>query len=226
MTGARPRRHDLLRVAPDGWDAALAALPRPQGLPPAAAALLNGWARRGWPVVLRRRGHGDPPGTLPVGVPLPPSVGKLRVAAALPPGVPWQALPAPGLDTVRPAVPVAWHALLDRLAALGTGHGAPPRPYGAALWGALTGLPYLGPGSDLDLLWPVTQATALDGLLDGLARIAAGSPVPLDGEVLLPDGAGVNWRELHRARRGAAGEVLAKTADGISLRRALAPFAA
>ena len=218
-----PRRHDLLRVAPDAWASALAAAAL--DLPAGAAATVAGWAGRGWPVVRRRRLGGEPPDALPVGVPLPPSLGKLRVALLLPPDTGWCPVPPPGLADLRPAAPASWHPVLDGLSALGTALGVRPRPFGSALWGAVTGLPYLGPGSDLDLLWPVTEATALDALLDGLARLAAAGPVTLDGEILLPDGAGVQWRELLGARRGRGGTVLAKTAEGLSLRPARRPWA-
>ncbi len=72
----------------------------------------------------------------------------------------------------------------------------------------------------------MTAATDLPRLLDGLRRIDGLGIVPIDGEVLLPDGAGVQWRELDRARREAGGSVLAKASDGVSLRRADALFPA
>jgi phosphoribosyl-dephospho-CoA transferase len=86
--------------------------------------------------------------------------------------------------------------------------------FGSLLWQHLTGLPYLSGTSDLDLLWPV--AGAVDArLLPALAALDADAPMRLDGEIVLPDGRGVNWRELHAAAPDEA--VLAKQRDGLAL---------
>lgn len=219
-----PGRHALLRVAPDDWARVLALWPGRRTLAPEAGAALDDWANRGWPAIVRRRTAGDPPGALPVGVPLPPALGRLRCALTLPPETHWAIVPAPSLPDLRATAPAAWHEAIDAVLALGRASGAAPRAFGSLLWQGLTGLPYLGVGSDLDLLWTLSEATELDGLLDGLARIDAAGPVRLDGEILLPDGAGVNWRESHRARALPGGEVLAKGDAGLSLRDAASPL--
>ena len=84
---------------------------------------------------------------------------------------------------------------------------------------ALTGLAYLSDQSDLDCLWapPAAQRRAL---LDALRTIADTAPMHLDGEIVLEDGGAVNWRELDRARLDPAAEVIVKSVDGLSLRRA------
>ena len=66
----------------------------------------------------------------------------------------------------------------------------------------------------------MTPATDLPALLDGLDRIDAAGPVTVEGEVVLPDGAGVQWRELRPALARPGGEGLAKGLDGVSLRPA------
>ncbi len=218
-SAAAPRRHDLVLLSRAEWAAALASSPAPSRLGAEARALLAGWAGRGWPAVVRRPAGEDPPGALPLGVPLPPGLGGARVALHLAAGPPFAPCPAPDLAEARAAAPTGWGGTLDALDRLAATVGVVPRPFGALLWAAVTGLAYLRASSDLDLLWPVTAATDLDRLLDGLDAIDAAGPVPLDGEVLLPDGAGAHWRELRRARR-TGGEVLFKTADGLSLRRA------
>lgn len=220
-----PQRHDLVQVAPADWDDMLAATAALAHLPSAARQRLEGWADRGWPAIVRRRSAEDPPGALPLGVPLPPSLGKQRFALVLPAGRPWRRAEPPHLAAARPMAPTDWRDSVDALIRLGEACGAVPRPFGALLWAAVTGLAYLRPGSDLDLLWPVTRDTDLESLLDGMARIdAAGAPC-IDGEILLPDGAGLHWRELARARRVPGGEVLAKTLQGLTLRRAASLFA-
>jgi phosphoribosyl-dephospho-CoA transferase len=54
---------------------------------------------------------------------------------------------------------------------------------------------------------------ALAALLAELAACDAAAPMRIDGEVIRPDGAGVNWRELHAG----AGEVVVKTASNVVL---------
>lgn len=201
------RRHDLLDVAPDAWAEILAARPDLDGVPH-----LAGWARAGRPVILRRRNLGEAPGTVPVGLPLPPADGKRRIGLLLPPDAVRVRAPLT-LAAARSAAPSGWHPTIDALTALGAAHGLVPAVFGGLLWQALTGLAYLTDASDLDLLWPVPGA--LDPrLLVALAEIAAEAPMRLDGEIVLPDGAGVNWRELHAAE----GTVLAKGSERLEMR--------
>jgi phosphoribosyl-dephospho-CoA transferase len=114
------------------------------------------------------------------------------------------------------AAPDAWQPTLDALTTLGAAHGLTPRPFGGLLWQAATGLAYLSATSDLDLLWLMAAQTIPAGFLAALARIADTSPVRLDGELLLPDGAGLHWRELMEAAED--GEVLAKHIDRLEMR--------
>ena len=199
------RRHDLFVVAPEAWDRLLAGRPDLDGVPHVAT-----WARDGRPVIVGRSfpGEGD---HLPAGLPLPPADGKRRIGLA----VPWpDATPhAPvTLAAARPSAPPAWHAAIDAMLAFAAEHGVVPQVFGGLLWQSLTGLAYLSTTSDLDLLWP---APVTRRLLDGLAAIEADAPMRFDGEVVLPDGAGVNWRELRDAPPG--GSVLAKGLDRVAL---------
>lgn len=200
-------RHDLLTVAPAAWAALLAERPDLDGIPH-----LAGWAERGWPVIVRRRVPGEDAALVPAGLPLPPALGKRRIGLALAPSA---IRPRPGLTlaAARAAAPAPWYPTLDALDALGRAHGRVPRVFGGLLWQALTGLAYLSPSSDLDLLWP---GAADRGFLEGLARIEAGAPMRLDGELLLDDGFGVNWREVLAA--GPDARILAKGLDRLDLR--------
>lgn len=226
MTAAIPgfARHDLVRVAPEDWAAALARSPAVAALAGGASAVVAAWASFGRPVIVRRRAEGEAPDMLPLGLPFPPRLGKLRLALSLPATAPVVPVAPPSVTAALAKAPPAWAKVGRALEALGDDVGVVPRPFGAALWAAVTGLDYLGPASDLDVLWPVSGGADLPRLLDGLARIDDQGPVPIDGEILLPDGAGVHWRELDRARREPNGTVLAKAVDGVSLRRADALF--
>lgn len=204
-------RHDLVRVAPAAWTLVLAGRPDLAEVPH-----LPGWAEAGRPLIVRRYGPGEDRASVPLGLPLPPRDGKRRIGLALPADRLGR-VPAPTLASVRAAAPAAWQAALDALVALGAVHGCPPRPFGGLLWQGLTGLPYLTATSDLDLLWPLPRGGVdLAALLAGIAAIARTAPMRIDGEVLLPDGAGIQWRELTEAPAG--GQVLAKALDRLSLR--------
>ncbi|ACA21098.1 conserved hypothetical protein [Methylobacterium sp. 4-46] len=204
------RRHDLLDVEPQAWAGVLAGRPDIEGVPHVAE-----WAQMRRPVILRRSHPGEE-GLVPVGLPLPPRDGKRRIGLALPPASvrprSWMAL-----SEARGACPRPWAATLTAVVALGERHDLVPRPFGSLLWQSLTGLPYLSETSDLDLLWPVAGAVPR-GLLGGIAAIEAQAPMRLDGEILLPDGGGVNWRELHAAAPGDA--VLVKHRDRLAMRKA------
>ena len=226
LAGSPLRRHDLVAVAPADWSAALARSEAVAGVDEAARKLLADWAATGRPAIVRRRAEGEDASAVPLAVPLPPSHGKARVALSLPAWAAMTRVAPPAFAAVLAGAPPAWRAIGRAIADLGADVGIAPRAFGSLLWGALTGLDYLGPASDLDLLWPVTPATDLARLLAGLARIDGLGIVPIDGEILLPDGAGVQWRELDRALREPGGRVLAKAADGVSLRRADALFPA
>ena len=171
--------------------------------------MVTGWGASRRPVVARRPGLLEPAGAVAVGLPLPPSLGKLRVALFLPPGTAWQRRAAVPLAEARASAPRDWHDTIAQLGLLGDATGLRPAVFGALLWQHLTGLPYLHSGSDLDLLWPVDEGAVLLALLNGLRRLDECAPMRLDGEILTPAGA-VSWRELDLARfRG--GSVLVKS---------------
>ncbi|MGI4747759.1 MAG: malonate decarboxylase holo-[acyl-carrier-protein] synthase [Janthinobacterium lividum] len=211
------RRHDLLRVDPATWTAMLGCHPGLRDLP-----LVADWARRGWPVIVRRRMAGDTPDTVPAALPLPPDHGKHRVAFSFPSDAGLLPLaPVRLCDAVRTA-PEAWQTVIAKLFELGEAIGAPPRVFGALLWQHVTERPYLTARSDLDLLWSGVDGTSVRTLVAGLLRLDVDSPVRIDGEVELPDGSAFNWREL--AEGSDDRTVLLKTMNGVELRAVAALF--
>ena len=203
-------RHDLLLVSAKNWPTVLGEHLRSPALSLDQAGLIARWGDAGWPVIARRAAVGHDPGAVPVGLPLPPSLGKLRLALSIPPGVSWRAVDAIGLAKARECVPTSWDHTVDAVITLGRSLGLTPHVFGALLWQSLTGMAYLTSASDLDLLWRVEDATALPPLLEGLARIEATGPMRIDGEILTAAG-GVNWRELGAALRGETDVVLMKS---------------
>ncbi|XYD07967.1 malonate decarboxylase holo-[acyl-carrier-protein] synthase [Methylobacterium sp. NMS12] len=203
------RRHDLVRVDPAAWAAWRADRPDLGDVPH-----LEDWANLGRPLIVRRRVPGETGDAVPLGLPLPPADGKRRIGLALPVSA---LSPAPVVTLAEAAIhaPAAWGAALNALTALSRRHGLVPRPFGSLLWQAVTGLTYLSATSDLDLLWRCTAPVPV-GLLDGIAAVAETAPMGIDGEILLPDGAGLHWRELRDAPED--GSVLAKSLDRLLLR--------
>lgn len=205
----RYARHDLVRADPAAWAALLDARADLVGLPH-----LVGWVEAGRPLIVRRRVPGEDADGVPLGLPLPPADGKRRIGLSLPSAALTGVAP-PRLADVADGAPRAWRPTIDALLAIGRAHGVEPRPFGALLWQAVTGLTYLSATSDLDLLWPCGP-TVPAVLLDAIHAVAEQAPMGIDGEILLPDGFGLHWRELQAAPEG--GSVLAKGPEMLALR--------
>jgi len=207
------RRHDLLHVAPKIWASVLALSPPLADLP-----LLGEWADRGWPVIVRRRGEADNRHLVPVGVPLPPAAGKRRVALLIPPEGVLQRSRPPLLDATASAADPNWRSTIDALVAVGARSGVEPAAFGSLLWQHLTGLAYLSPHSDLDVLWPIPANFDAHALVCRIAEIQHDAPLRIDGEIIFPDGSAVNWRELWNVLQAAdRATVLAKTMESVQL---------
>jgi phosphoribosyl-dephospho-CoA transferase len=213
------RRHDLLRADPGSWDAMLRCHPGVADLP-----LVADWARLDRPVIVRRRTVGDFAASVPAALPLPPCLGKRRLAFSFTSGEAVTALPPVLLRDAARTAPTEWQEVVAALLALGDAIKVTPRVFGALLWQHTTGLPYLRAQSDLDLLWLISDERTALSLVERLLRLDAASPVRLDGELELPDGAGVNWRELAQSRADPGDELLVKTMDGVEVRTRAALF--
>jgi len=125
----------------------------------------------------------------------------------------------PHLGAALAAAPTAWRLELRDLARRLDAIGVPPRVYGSMAWQHLAadpGLVYVTETSDVDLLVRPSSWRAADAALRVLAAAAEASVSPrLDGEVILPDGSGVAWRELAMPRE----QVLVKTPTAARLFR-------
>jgi phosphoribosyl-dephospho-CoA transferase len=207
------QRHELLTVAPSLWRSVLASRPAV-----AAAPFLAAWADNGWPVIVRRRMEGDHPDGVPAGVPLPPAAGKMRIALTISEQAVLERSPPPSLLGVVHAAGRAWGPTIGALVALGSRHGVSPAAFGSLLWQYRTGLSYLSPQSDLDVLWPIRTDCEVGALVADIAAAERRAPMRIDGEVVLPDGEAVNWRELHIAlNQDGPRQVLAKSIGGVRL---------
>lgn len=209
-------RHTLLRVDPRCW---LRILERTA----AHAEDIAQWAVRGWPLIVRRYLPDEGREIIPAAAPLPPTAAQGRRA-----GVVLRLLEEEVLHTIDAvtlpaalaAAPAAWQPAMHALISLGEECASVPALYGSLLWQLLTGMSYVTARSDLDLCWRVDSVRQAKSLTEGLARIERVSPMRLDGELLLPDGGAIAWREYVSAPAdpGRRDELLVKTLHGVDSR--------
>jgi phosphoribosyl-dephospho-CoA transferase len=195
-------RHEWVRLRED-W-------PRRLLAPLAASDLasLQEWLARGRPLVVARALEGDAPGSVRLGLALP---GRRRIAVAVRSSAVCGRIPPPPLEAALAGAPAAAAGWLRELATRLRAADVEPAVYGSLAWqhvAADPALAYVTAESDVDLLLrPWTRASA-EAALAILSDAAAAHPVPrLDGELVLPDGAAVAWREL----ASTAARVLVKT---------------
>ena len=204
------RRQQLVRLSAAGWTRVLDA-PWDSG----ARSCLGLWAARDLPLVVTRQPPADGD-QVASGLPAPARYGRRRLALAIEPRevASSHEFPAAALATrlLPRGLAAPWRALLATLAEAG----CVPRVYGGFGWQALTRLAYVHTGSDLDLLLPVHSAAHADAVARALASATWDGP-RLDGELLLPDGGAIAWREWRAHREGRAARVLVKRLHGVAL---------
>lgn len=181
---------------------------------PVDGAILQHWISRGLPTIITRRQPDTDPEFVAAGLALPPGKGRRRIAFSVCTDAITALRPAPALRDIIPLAPPSWHACLDSLAADARAASIDFRVYGSFAWQFLTGLPYITNRSDIDLVWqPVSTADLYCGIAI-LRRREHESGLWLDGEIILPDGSAVAWREFDSGRR----RVLVKGSCGVGLR--------
>ncbi|MFC5460965.1 malonate decarboxylase holo-[acyl-carrier-protein] synthase [Massilia niabensis] len=216
---ARPElaRHNLVWLSQAGWERAAAlAAPGARDAGDARAAIMR-WGRARWPAVATRVPPGLAPGDVPLGLALPPSASdgaKPRIAFIAHMADIADTCPALPLAQALPAVPEAWRGPLTALLDEAGNARLDVRVYGSVALQALTGQGYLTAASDIDLLLAPRTLEAYRCALGLLARHAL--LLPLDGEIVFPQGWTVAWKELLHLP-GATARVLAKSLRGAEL---------
>jgi len=168
-------------------------------------------------VVARQSYSEAPSDTIAVGLALPPALGKRRIA-----------LSVSAQDTARYAqptllsdalahAPIEWQPALIELDAASTDIGIELRVFGSLAWQALSGLPYLTPQSDIDLLWRPQSHIRLQQGIALLARWEQSSGLRADGEVLFGGNSAVSWREWATLKSGDDQRVLVKRQSSAEL---------
>lgn len=182
-------RHNLVWLSDAGWQSVLGQAAND------VATSIEAWARAGHPAVVRRAEPDAGDGIVCAGIALPPDADgtKKRIPIRIPSAhVSMMAAPLQ-LEEVVAAMPSAWQPALARLCAEARRQHLGFRVYGSTALQGITGMRYVTPSSDIDLLLqPATHAELDAGLLlmAEHARI-----LPLDGEVVFPDGSAVAWKE-------------------------------
>lgn len=184
-------RHDLVWLDADGWN----------------ASGVEQWLD--WPLIVRRRDAGLAEDQISVGLALPPKDdgSKPRIALNVRRAhIKRHRRPLPLAETIH-AAPERWRLELASLAAQ-----VPALAFGSLAMQALTGMSYVRESSDIDvLIAPRTK----EELTTSLAALSE-AQLPLDGEIVFPNGDAVAWKEWMQAY---GGRVLVKTLSGVRLER-------
>jgi len=207
-------RHTLVWPAPSARDALLA-----QAVDEDARGALARWLDAAWPLVVRRPDvtASPSPARVDLGVPLPPGQGRRRLAFALPRHHVARAAPPPTLRWVSAALPTCWKNPLDALDREARALGATLRVFGSAAWHALTGLDYLRPGSDVDVVFRPDSRAQLEAMLGAFAAWELRSGRRIDAEIVFAGERAVAWREWCGTSDGADDRVLVKSPAGAAL---------
>ncbi len=205
------QRHGLVRLSEAGWDGVLAGTDWDD----AARSCLAAWRRGRLPLVVARQ-DGVSAGRVRLGLPAPPAHGRQRLALAASCGELLDAGDAfPEPEKIASLLPdcaqASWRALAGELAPL-----ALARVFGSYGWEHLSGLSYVHPDSDVDLLLRVDDVAAADAVAALLACAPLALP-RLDGEIAFADGSAIAWREWRQWRAGNARGMLVKGIAGVRI---------
>lgn len=184
----RFRRHCFVWLDPD----------IPQTLPPVrlGSEVLERWIPDGRPLVVRRPCLGPNGDTVHLGIALPPSLGKQRIAVEVPRSSVQRLLEPPSWEDCGAHVSPSAHRAVRELEAAAAAAGVTLRTFGSHAWQFLTKLPYVHPDSDLDLILPVDTAAVWDGLRPRLEALSWPSAPRMDLEVIVKGDASFQWREF------------------------------
>jgi phosphoribosyl-dephospho-CoA transferase len=203
------RRHDWVTL-PEDWRRGLLS-----PLAPEDEEALARWAEKRRPLVVARRQDGDAPGMLRLGLALP---GKKRVGVAMLAEVVELLRRPPFFRDIVETGAAFWPEPIRELALLVARVAPDTRVFGSLAWQFFAADPayaYVTPASDIDLLLAPTDGARLASCIALLHNFESRWPTPrLDGEIILPNGDFVSWREFStRPKR-----ILVKGAAHVGLR--------
>lgn len=217
------QRNALVWLSPEGWRTVHA-----EHWDASAKELLQHWQACQLPWVVARQRPEVAASAVCLGLPAPQHWDRRRFAAAVrTDGIALQGQ-FPSLQDVAQSSP--WGVGASTWLAQGLTLTAQVWVYGSYGWQFLTGLPYVRPGSDLDLSVHAHDLHAALQALDWLAQTVplgeAGSggrppsaqlPFRVDGEIVFPQGEALAWRELQQLRLGLVAHALVKDRHSLRL---------
>jgi phosphoribosyl-dephospho-CoA transferase len=168
-------------------------------------------------VVARQTCDGMSSDTIAVGLALPPAQGKRRIALSVEVNDIDRYTPPFLFADALTHAPAEWQHALAALDAEASDIDIELRVFGSLAWQALSGLPYLTPQSDIDLLWHARSYAQLRQGIALLARWEQSSGLRADGEVLFGGSSAVSWREWATLKPGDDQRVLVKRESGAEL---------
>lgn len=155
--------------------------------------------------------------TISVGLALPPAQGKRRIALSVAASDIDRHTPPLLLADAITHAPAEWQPALAELHDAAINIGIELRVFGSLAWQAMSGLPYLTPQSDIDLLWHARSHVLLQQGIELLARWEQSSGLRADGEVLFGGSSAVSWREWATLKSDGAQRVLVKRSNSAEL---------
>ena len=199
-------RHSWVWLA-EGWADVCAGGPRPK-----RSLWLQRWRALDRPFIVASPGAHDGEDDLRLGLALP---DKRRISLHLPRAAVVRSAPPPSLREVVAQAPAAWRPRLREVETMARAAGLSTAVYGSLAWEYRCGTAYVRADFDVDLLFDAQAALPLGPVLDLAKALSADAGAPrLDGELILPGGEAVAWREF--ARR--PDELLVKGTGGPALR--------
>ena len=148
---------------------------------------------------------------------LPPVQGKRRIALSVAAHAIARYTPPLRLADALAHAPAAWQPALAELVSAATKLDLELRVFGSLAWQALSGLQYLTPQSDIDLLWHPQSNAQLQQGIALLVRWEQDHGLRADGEVLFGSNNAVSWREWATLKSGKDQRVLVKRASSAEL---------
>lgn len=206
-------RHGLVWLNEAGWIEALARVTDDHRY------AVQRWRQHDWPAVIRRRDADCASDEICLGIALPPDQDgvKLRVPLRIGlQGVRQMRAPLEIADVIEHAGS-QWRDGLFELHANIAAQGLDIRVYGSLALQMLTGLSYLRPASDIDLLFSPLDRSQLEQGVSLLQQYA--TRLPLDGEIAFPSGHAVSWKEWAQGCGKSGNRVLIKHDSGVALQR-------
>jgi phosphoribosyl-dephospho-CoA transferase len=211
-------RHTLVWVRPESHATVTA-----QAGDDAMQMQVAAWLAADRPLVVARQPCGEnssatiAAGTIATGLALPPASGKCRIALGVAAQDIARYTPPLRLDHAIAHAPAGWQPALVELDGAASDIGIELHVFGSLSWQALSGLQYLTPRSDIDLLWQPHSHVQLRQGVELLARWEQEHGLRADGEVLFGGNSAVSWREWATLRSGGDGRVLVKRQSSAEL---------